>query len=448
MTSLSLWVALIGLASSLIFSTLAYALRMMSRVELEERLGRRRSADTLDIILEMRHDLSLTASTFRLISNTLVITATAMYFLERFRDDPHPIKVFGFALLITTPLLLAFSVAIPQAWAKYAGEGLIANLWPMIRTLYWLLKPVVWIMNLIDELIRRLAGVTIQDGPDGEAEQIGQEIMSVIAEGQAEGTVDEEQKKMIEGVISFRDLQVAQIMTPRTDILAVEAGAPIGEVRDKILKDGLSRVPVYDSTLDNVIGILYAKDLLSFLDTRGAEVVSEAPVESRINLRRIMRPPLFVPPTKPLRDLLKEFRLQQIHMAIVLDEYGGTAGLVTTEDIVEQIVGDIADEYERPEPEELNRLDERTIELDARMNIGEVNRSLNLEPPLPEDQDFQTVGGFVINELGVIPTKGQRVEHYGKTITVLESEPRRVKRLRIELPAHTVDLEAIGEHAE
>lgn len=445
MTSLPLWVALIGLAGSLIFSTLAYALRMMSRVALEESLGRRRSADTLDVILRVRHDLSLTASTFRLICNTLVMTAVAMHFLDRFRNDPHPVKVFGFALLVTTPLLLAFSVAIPQAWAKYAGEGLIANTWPMLRTLNWLLSPVVWIMNVVDELVRRLAGVTIQEGLEGEVDQIDQEIMSVIAEGQAEGTVDEEQKKMIEGVISFRDLQVAQIMTPRTDILAVDANAPIGEVRDKILKDGLSRVPVFDGTLDNVIGILYAKDLLSFLDTRGSGVGGEVPAETRIDLRRMMRPPLFVPPTKPLRDLLKEFRIQQIHMAIVLDEYGGTAGLVTTEDIIEEIVGDIADEYERPGTEELKRIDERTVELDARMNIGEVNRSLNLEPPLPEDQDFQTVGGFVINELGTIPLKGQLVKHHGNVITVLESEPRRVKRLRIETPAHTVDMEAAAE---
>lgn len=441
MSSLPLWVALIGLAGSLIFSTLAYALRMMSRLALEDALGRH-SAESADEIIRVRHDLSLTASTFRLICNTLVMTAVAMYFLQRFADDPHPVKVFGFALLVTTPLLLATSVAIPQAWAKYAGESLIAGLWPMLRWLYWLLTPVVAVMNVMDELIRRLAGVSLADGPEGDTDQIDQEIMSVIAEGQAEGTVDEEQKKMIEGVISFRDLQVAQIMTPRTDILAVDANAPIGEVRDKILKDGLSRVPVFDGTLDNVIGILYAKDLLSFLDTKGSGVGGEVPAESRINLRRIMRPPLFVPPTKPLRDLLKEFRIQQIHMAIVLDEYGGTAGLVTTEDIIEEIVGDIADEYERPGTEELKRLDERTVELDARMNIGEVNRSLNLEPPLPEDQDFQTVGGFVINELGSIPVKGQRVEHYGTVITVLESEPRRVKRLRVEMPAHTVDLEA------
>ncbi len=445
MNSLALWITAAGAVGSLLFSTLAYALRMMSRVDLEESLERRRRPEDLEKILSVRHDLSLTASTFRLIFNTMVIIAVAVYFLGRYQEAPHPLRIFGFSLLVAVPILLLTSVAIPQAWAKYAGESLIAATWPMVQLLYRILLPLVWVMNGVDEVIRRLAGVSINEGDDVEAEQIDQEILSVVAEGQAEGTVDEEQKKMIEGVISFRDLQVAQIMTPRTDILAVDVNATIGEVRDRILKDGLSRVPVYDGTLDNIIGILYAKDLLAFLDTRGAGVGGEVPPSHRIELRRIIRPPLFVPPTKPLRDLLKEFRVQQIHMAIVLDEYGGTAGLVTTEDIVEQIVGDIADEYERPEPEELKRIDEHTIELDARMTIGEVNRALNLEPPLPEDQDFQTVGGFVINELGAIPAKGQRVSHHGTTITVLESEPRRVKRLKFELPLHTVDLEAMAE---
>jgi CBS domain containing-hemolysin-like protein len=145
-----------------------------------------------------------------------------------------------------------------------------------------------------------------------------------------------------------------------------------------------------------------------------------------------MRPPLFVPQTKPLRDLLREFRIQQVHMAVVLDEYGGTSGLVTTEDILEEIVGDIADEYERPQARELLRIDERIVEVDARMNIAELNRELGLN--FPEDGDFHTIGGFVISTLGTIPPKGEKLAHEGVAVTVLESEPRRVKKLRLELP--------------
>jgi CBS domain containing-hemolysin-like protein len=243
--------------------------------------------------------------------------------------------------------------------------------------------------------------------------------------------VNEEQKKMIEGIISFRDQQVSQIMTPRTDVIAVDVNAPLGEVRDKILKEGLSRVPVFEGTLDNIVGILYAKDLLKFLDTANVGAEAEPP-KVKIEVRKIMRPPLFVPPTKPLHDLLREFRIQQVHMAVVLDEYGGTSGLVTTEDILEEIVGDIADEYERPEALELKHIDDHTVEVDARMNIAELNRELGLA--LPEDEDYQTIGGFVISTLGAIPPKGERLVHEGLGVVVIDSEPRRVKKVRLELP--------------
>lgn len=240
---------------------------------------------------------------------------------------------------------------------------------------------------------------------------------------------------MIEGVISFRDLQVGQIMTPRTDIIAIEAPATLAQVRDVITREGLSRVPVYEVNLDNVIGILYAKDLLAGLGKNGDG--------AGFDLKKYLRPPLFVPATKPLRDLLKEFRVQQVHLAIALDEYGGTAGLVTTEDIIEEIVGDIVDEYERPEPAELKRIDARTVEVDARMNLVDLNRELGLH--LPEEEEYHTVGGFVIAMLGSIPPKGEKLTHEGVEFTVLDSEPRRVKRVKLVLPETEHDHEAGAE---
>jgi CBS domain containing-hemolysin-like protein len=338
-------------------------------------------------------------------------------------------------VLFTVPVMMIFTVAIPQAWAKYAGESLLAMTWPLLRVAHWLTWPLVRVLNVFDEIVRRLAGVSIGEEPETAAEKVEEEILSVVAEGTAGGAVDEEQKQMIEGVISFRDLQVGQIMTPRTEVIAVEVNTPVLEVRDQILKDGLSRVPVFEGTLDNVVGVLNAKDLLQFVNIAGGTAGEDEEME----LRKIMRPPLFVPTTKPLRDLLKEFRAQGVHMAVVLDEYGGTSGLVTTEDIVEQIVGDIVDEYERPEAEELKRIDDRVAEVDARMYVSDLNRALGLT--LPEDGDFQTIGGYVISTLGVIPGKGERVEGDGVTITVLDAEPRRVKRLRLELreAAETVE---------
>ncbi|EQD36700.1 CBS domain containing protein, partial [mine drainage metagenome] len=157
---------------------------------------------------------------------------------------------------------------------------------------------------------------------DEEAAETTEEILAAVSEGTAEGAVDDEQRKMIEGIISFRDLQVGQIMMPRTDMITIGVNEPLEKIRDKILRDGLSRLPVHDGNLDNIVGILYAKDLLQFLGNSAAGA-------GTLDVRKLMRPPLFVPHSKPLRDLLRQFRSQRVHIAIVLDEFGGTAGLIT-----------------------------------------------------------------------------------------------------------------------
>ncbi len=419
-------------------------------MDLEEALAVRKRVRAMEAILSARFDLSLTASILRLVCNTAGIMAVGVFVFSRYPKNPgdHALAIFGWTVLVTVPAMMIFSVAIPQAWAKYAGEPLLAMTWPILRIAHVAVWPLLRVLNVFDEMVRRLAGVSIGDEPETAAERAGEEILSMVAEGTAEGAVDEEQKKMIEGVISFRDLQVGQIMTPRTEVVAVEVGAPLAELREKIVREGLSRVPVYEGTLDNVVGILYAKDLLPFVGgfrgdgnpgRDGAGVLMPVAAD-RIDLRKIMRPPLFVPRTKPLRDLLREFRDKRVHMAVVLDEYGGTSGLVTTEDIVAEIVGDIADEYERPPSEELKRLDERTVEVDARMSVAEVNRALSLN--FPEDGDFTTIGGFVVSTLGMIPVRGEKLEHEGVRVQVLDAEPRRVRKLRLELP------EAAGRQAQ
>jgi CBS domain containing-hemolysin-like protein len=438
-TPLLVWIFVVGTLASLLFSTLSYALRTISRVHLEEALIIRHRTRALEAILHARFDLALTASILRLVSNVAAIVAIGIYFLNRYSPDPapHPFAIFGWTVLISVPVMMIFSIAIPQAWAKYAGEALLARTWPLLRLAHLITWPLIRILKIFDEMVRRLAGdgVSLGEEPETAAEKVSEEILSMVAEGTAEGAVDREQQKMIEGVILFHDHQVAQIMTPRTDIIALDVNTPVLEARDRILKDGLSRVPVYEGSLDNILGILYAKDLLPFLNIAGGTAVDDAQME----LRRLLRPAYFVPRTKPLHDLLREFRAQHVHIAIVLDEYGGTCGLVTTEDIVEEIVGNIADEYERPAPEELKRLTETSVEVDARMNITDLNRALTLQ--LPEDADYQSLGGFVLSTLGVIPPKGETFKHDGLTITVLDAEPRRVKKLRLDLPQSTATME-------
>jgi CBS domain containing-hemolysin-like protein len=274
-------------------------------------------------------------------------------------------------------------------------------------------------MHAVDELVGKLAG----GARSAESGQIEQEILDVVEEGQKEGIVDQQEREMIESVIEFRDTQVGQIMTARPEIVALELHASLPEVKRTLEESGHSRIPVYDGTLDHVVGILYARDLLKHLGM---------PPE-QFDVRSAIRPAVFVPEIKPLRDLLREFRQQKVHIAIVADEYGGTAGLVTIEDILEELVGEISDEHEPISPSTFRRLDDRTADVDARIYLGDLNRLLGLD--LPDDAGYETLGGFVSVTTGRIPPAGHSFEHEGVRYTVTSAEPQKVNRVKIELPA-------------
>ncbi len=192
-------------------------------------------------------------------------------------------------------------------------------------------------------------------------------------------------------------------------------------MKQLILENGHSRIPVYEGTLDKIVGILYARDLIRLLGS---------PVD-QFTVRGVMRSPIFVPETKTLRDLLKDFREQKVHIAIVLDEYGGTAGLVTIEDVLEELVGEISDEHEPMEPAMIKRIDERTFDVDAKASIEELNSVAAIG--LAEDAGYETLAGFLITSLAGIPAKGAVYENGGVRYTVLDAEPQRVKRVKIEL---------------
>jgi putative hemolysin len=226
---------------------------------------------------------------------------------------------------------------------------------------------------------------------------------------------------MIESVIEFRDAKAGQVMTTRPEMVGIELGATLDEVKHAIEQSGHSRLPVYDGTLDHIVGILYARDLLKHLGL---------PPE-QFDMRSAMRPAIFVPETKPLRDLLREFRVQKVHIAVVLDEYGGTAGLVTIADILQELVGEISDEHPPHGNPMIKKVGENSFEVDAKIDLDQINRTVALN--IPNDDGYETLGGFVSVMLGRIPQKGTTFEHNGVRYTVLDAEPQRVKRLRIEL---------------
>jgi CBS domain containing-hemolysin-like protein len=412
---MGLYLAIGGLLAAalmaLFFSTLAFGLRDFSRGRLAQSLARFGRADLLERTIEEARDLIFVTSVIRLFANIMVLVCVLRVFI-----DNEPWFPYVLSVVVAGIITLLTSVAVPLAAARYAGETIIASVVGPLHILRILFSPVTKISHWIDAAFRQAAGPE-----ETHSQSIEQEILSVVEEGEKEGVVDEQEREMIESVIEFRDTTVGQIMTARPEMVAIELPANLPDIIRTIEETGHSRIPVYERTLDHIVGVLYARDLLKF--------VGRPP--QQFDLRSILRPALYVPDTKPLRDLLQDFRLQKVHLAIVLDEYSGTVGLVTIEDIVEELVGDISDEHEPAEPALLKRINDQVWEADARVYVDELNRTIGLK--LPEDAGYDTLGGFVTTTLGRIPTAGTIFEHANVKYTILEAEPQKVNRVRVEV---------------
>jgi CBS domain containing-hemolysin-like protein len=316
-----------------------------------------------------------------------------------------------------------FGLIIPASVARHAGEQAVYAFAPFIRLVFAATLPVQAVAKFLDEVVRRLSGQTAQQ----KAEEIKEEVLSVVEEATQEGGFDEAEADMIEAVVHFSGTTVGQIMTPRTEIEAMELTNDLGRVIAQVRKGGKSRIPVYEGSLDKIVGIFYVKDLMRWLAGEGRSGGKP------FALRTILRPAIFVPETKTVRELLQELIEKRVHIAIVADEFGGTAGLVTFEDITEQVFGDIQDEYEVPESLESDVIIEQGgAQIDARAYITDVNEQLEpLGIKLPEGEDYDTVGGWVTVSMGRIPGKGDSATLEGIAVEVLEAEPTRVTRVRL-----------------
>ncbi len=325
---------------------------------------------------------------------------------------------------MASALIWVFGLLIPQSVARHVPEATVYAWALLIRGLYAVSAPVRAVGSLVDEIVKRLAGRTDADASG----EIQQELLDVVQEAREDGQFDEREKSMIEAVVNFRNLTVRQVMTPRTEIAAMEVTESLGDVTAYIRTCGHSRIPVYEGSLDSIIGFFYVKDLMHWLAGDGSRA------GRTFDFRSILRPAIFVPETKTVRETLHEMLAQKVHIAVVADEFGGTAGLVTVEDIMEEIVGEIQDEYETTpdagaSPIRVNR-ESRTAEIDARAYIDDVNGVIvPLGVELPESPDYETVAGFVAVTLGHIPAKGEEVRITRGIVRVTEAEPKRAIRV-------------------
>jgi putative hemolysin len=427
-----LWlgVSLAALCAGAILSTLVQSLRDLSRATMDDIVAIRnnpRAAARIERLMDDVDGHAAATALPRTLSNLIVAVALVLW-ITQIRQQQDPTWIDGAAgILIASLLLWVFTTILPSSIARHAGEVTVYAWSPLLRFMYVVFAPLRRIAAFADEVIRRLVGKPDQT----EAQVLQEEILSVVEEAREDGRFDETERDMIEAVVKFREKTVAQVMTPRTEIKALELNNNLGEVTAAIRRIGHSRIPVYEESLDHIVGLFYVKDLMRWLAGEGSRS------GKTFDLRALLRPAYFVPETKTLRQLLTELLSRRVHIAMVADEYGGTAGLVTIEDIIEEVFGDIQDEYETPDApgDEEVRLDPeaRAADIDARTYISDANddlRPLNVE--LPESEDYDTVGGFVTVTLGRIPAAGENFVHGKLRIVVLAAEPTRVTRVRVE----------------
>ncbi len=311
-------------------------------------------------------------------------------------------------------LLLIFGRLVPEGIAAAHPERWAVRFVPLLRALEILLWPpvrlTVWIGN---RFAAPFGGIPLT----GTALVTEEEIRTLVDAGEEEGVIEEDEKEMIYSIFELGDTMAREVMVPRIDIVAVDVNTPLEEVVRVILEAGHSRIPVYEGTVDSILGLVYAKDLLVYLQ----------PDRPRPSLREILRPAYFVPETKKVDDLLREMQQRRIHMAIVVDEYGGTAGLVTVEDILEEIVGEIQDEYDSEEPS-CERVGEGEYVLDARMNLYDVNDMLETDLPT---EPADTLGGLIYGVLGRVPVPGDRLQVGKWRMEVLTVSGRRIGKVRL-----------------
>jgi CBS domain containing-hemolysin-like protein len=319
-------------------------------------------------------------------------------------------------VIVVTLAYLVLGRALPKAIAT----GRPSRSTGLVLALATLFSAVVWPLSVFGDAVGRLLTRYLRPGGQHEPAPVAteQELRTISLPDEDDGIIEIEEREMIDGVLHLEETAVRDIMVPRIDIVAVERSVPPAELVETITRAGHSRIPVYDDSVDQIVGILYAKDLLPFvLGTTDA-----------LPLTDLLRPPYVVPESKRVDLLLTDMRRQKVHIAIVVDEYGGTAGLVTIEDILEEIVGEIQDEYDTEEPLFV-LTGEAALLADGRLPLTEVEDALGVE--FDEDEDYATLGGFIQKHLGRLPRAGDEFEAEGVRVAVLLVERHRVRQARL-----------------
>ncbi len=380
------------------------------------RRSRKRAEQRIATLLTNPRQLLITI----VVGNTLVNITTASLaaiLTERISRAMQVSQHLGLIVdvIVVTFVILIVSEILPKVIAVRDAEHYARQSCRLLSLFYYLIFPVSYFLARFTRFLQKRMGFT-----EDKAFLTEEELKTLVEIGEEHGTLQKDEREMIHSIFEFGETTVKEIMVPRTDMVCVEASTTLTDLM-KLVKTKLhSRIPVYKGRIDNVIGILYVKDLLPYLTKRRRE---------RLDLEKLVRPAYFVPEQKKIDELLREFQKERIHMALVVDEYGGIAGLVTLEDIIEEIVGEIQDEYDKEAPL-YKKIDDNTFIVDGRMPLEEVNEALHLN--LPTEEGFETISGFILSKLGALPKEKEKVEYDGYIFIVERVTRNRIIKVRIE----------------
>jgi CBS domain containing-hemolysin-like protein len=396
----------------------------LSQIELMALEGSSSAKTAEKIIANLNTYLSATQLGITLASLALgwfgeeTVTALVLPVLSELDFHIHPQTIHKISLAISflavTFLHIVFGEIAPKALAIKMPEETTLFIAPILRIFYSVFRPLIFVLNQSANLILRLIGI---DPNALDERHSAEELKLLIKQGAEEGTIQTAQHELIENVFNFNDLSAKQILVPRTRVIALEVSSPDDEVIRKVISEGYSRMPVYKETLDDIVGIVHSKDLIPMVKDN-----------KPIVLRDILRPAYFIPETKTVSELLKDFQKKRMHMAIVLDEFGGTSGIITMEDVIEELVGEIQDEYD-DEAVKVEKVEDNAYIVRGQIRVAEVNEYLRY--PLPEGDDFDNVAGLMNFIFGKIPEQNEKKEFGGYEFTILKSSRKSVEFVKL-----------------
>jgi CBS domain containing-hemolysin-like protein len=323
-------------------------------------------------------------------------------------------RIVAFTLI--TVLHIVFGELAPKSIAIQRSVRTVMAISLPLRFFFIVFRPLIWVLNNFANFILKLLGI---NPAQAESTHSSEELQYLLEQGKETGALDSTEHELIQNVFDFNERVVKNIMVPRTKISGIDINTPKDELLEIVINEGYSRIPVYDDVIDKIVGIVHAKDILPLL-ARGEDIV----------LKNIIRKAYFIPETKKINDLMAELQQKRIQIAIVSDEFGGTAGMITLEDIVEELVGDIQDEYDEEKPI-VEKVNDREFIVNALAPIYDVNS--HLPHDLPEDGDFDTVSGWLGDIFGKIPDVGEQMESNGYNITVLKKSDQNIESVKLEL---------------